>query len=168
MLRNIRYNCYDVEGLRLAFKKHRDWIEIVQSFGCNIETAEDLVSEMYIKLDKAIKDGRDISYNNDINHLYIFKILTTLFLDLKRKEAKMILVEYNKAIDNRPNEYVDYEKNYEKILDTLEGLYWYDQKVYEIIESGESIAELSKKTKISYYSLYRTYNRVKQILKDTL
>jgi len=45
---------------------------------------------------------------------------------------------------------------------------WYDAKVFDIINSGESISELSRKSDISYYSLYNTYNKVKQKLKEHL
>lgn len=157
-----------MEELKLAYKYHVNWLEIVQSFGCNIDTAEDIVSEMYIRLHKIVSAGKDITYNNDINRLYVFKILTTIFLDFKRKESKMHLVEYSYNIDNRENIEIDYNKYYEKIKKTLDTLYWYDQKVYEIIEKGESISELSRKTNISYYSLYNTYKKVKRILKEII
>ena len=62
----------------------------------------------------------------------------------------------------------DYDANYEIVKKGLDKLYWYDKKVYEIIEGGTSIAELSKKTKISYYSLYNTYKKVKKYLKNLL
>ena len=55
----------------------------------------------------------------------------------------------------------DYDANYEIVKKGLDKLYWYDKKVYEIIEGGTSIAELSKKTKISYYSLYNTSMNIK-------
>lgn len=157
-----------MDGLKLAFKKHKQWLEIVQSFGCNEWTAEDIVGEMYIKLDRVIKQGKDITRDGEINHFYVFKVLTSIFLDLKRKEAKYILVELNEYNDPNNEIEVQYLKNYEKILETLQGLYWYDQKVYEIIESGESISELSRKTNISYYSLYNTYKKVKRILKEVI
>ena len=44
-------------------------------------------------------------------------------------------------------------------------MHWYDKKIYLIIEGGESIAELSRKTHIKYYSLYNTYHKVKEKLK---
>ena len=157
-----------MDGLTLAFKKHQQWIEIVESFGCNEWTAEDIVGEMYIKLDRVIKQGKDITRDGEINYFYVFKVLTSIFLDLKRKEAKYILVELNEYNDPNNEIEVDYLKNYEKILETLQGLYWYDQKVFEIVESGESISELSRKTNISYYSLYNTYKKVKRILKQTI
>ena len=34
------------------FKKHKVWVDIVCSFGCNPQTAEDIVQEMYIKIHK--------------------------------------------------------------------------------------------------------------------
>ena len=33
-------------------------------------------------------------------------------------------------------------------------MHWYDRKIYNHIQSGESIKSLSDKTKISYYSIY--------------
>lgn len=157
-----------MDGLKLAYKKHIQWLEIVESFGCNKWTAEDIVGEMYIKLDRVIKQGKDITRDGEINYFYVFKVLTSIFLDLKRKEAKYTLVELNDFNDPNNEIEVDYLKNYERILKTLQGLYWYDQKVFEIIESGESISELSRKTNISYYSLYNTYKKVKRILKEII
>jgi len=37
-----------------------------------------------------------------------------------------------------------------------------------LIAKGKSVAELSRDTKIGYYSLYNTYNKVKNKLKDDL
>jgi transposase-like protein len=70
--------------------------------------------------------------------------------------------------DIADNEEVEYQEKYDKVLEGLAELYWYDRKVYEIIESGESISELSRKTNISYYSLYNTYKKVKHYLKSKL
>ena len=43
----------DIENLYL---KHKIWIKIVKSFGCNNSIAEDIVQEMYIKIILKIKD----------------------------------------------------------------------------------------------------------------
>jgi Mor family transcriptional regulator len=56
-----------------------------------------------------------------------------------------------------------------KELDSvLDKVYWYDKKVFDLISSGMSIAELSKKTNISYYSLYNTYKNVKTLIKTEI
>ena len=65
-------------------------------------------------------------------------------------------------------ENIDYSINYKKVNLLLSKMYWYDRKVFEIINSGESIATLSKKTGIVYHSLYNTYIKVKNEIKKIL
>ena len=159
----------------LIAEKNEIWIDIVQSFGCTKETAEDIVQEMYIKIQKTLSKGlaTDIMYNGEeINYYYIFKCLNSIFIDLKRKNKNknVILIEdagklniiYQLDIE------VDFKQEYDKIQKELKKMYWYDRKVFEIINSGESIAELSRKSKIPYYSLYNTYHKVKTRLKKML
>lgn len=158
-----------MEILEKLFKKHKAWCQIVESFGCNPETAEDVVQEMYLKIAKIVEKGTDISYGDDVNHFYIFRTLTSIFLDYKRKESKSGMIGLDELeMQFEDSEDVEFEKKYQKILEGLAELYWYDRKVYEIIESGESISELSRKTNISYYSLYNTYKKVKKYLKEKL
>ena len=47
-------------------------------------------------------------------------------------------------------------------------MYWYDKKIFEIVAKGVSVAELSRNTKISYYSLYNTYTNAKKYIKNNL
>lgn len=156
-----------MEILKKLFERHKDWCDIVESFGCNPETAEDIVQEMYLKIGKLVAQGKDITFGNDVNHFYIFRTLTTIFLDYKRRERKEGDFDFDNY-DIEDEQEVEYKKKYEIILEELDNMYWYDKKVYEIIESGESISELSRKTNISYYSLYNTYKKVKKYLKDKL
>ena len=141
-----------MEILKKLFERHKDWCDIVESFGCNPQTAEDIVQEMYLKIGKLVAQGKDITFGNDVNHFYIFRTLTTIFLDYKRRERKEGDFDFDNY-DIEDEQEVEYKKKYEIILEELDNMYWYDKKVYEIIESGESISELSRKTNISYYSL---------------
>ena len=156
-------------NIETIFKKHQVWIDIVSSFGCNRETAEDIVMEMYIKIDKSIKKGLDIDYNKtDYNYYYIFKTLKSLFLDLKRKEKKVNIINIDEIQNKSFDEIVNYTSSYSIIQKKLKKMYWYDPKIFEIIQGGESIAKLSRKTGIPYHSLYNTYKEVKKILKKLL
>lgn len=162
------YNCME-RIMQLLFKDHNKWVAIVKSFGCNNATAKDIVSEMYIKVSRAIKRGQNIMFDeHSVNYYYIFRTLSSLFIDLKRKEKKIDLLNIDDIKLGSVNINPDYESKYNIIKKGLDELYWYDKKVYEIIEGGTSIAELSKKTKISYYSLYNTYKKVKKYLKNLL
>ncbi len=156
--------------LKQIANRQNDWVNIVRSFGCNNETAEDIVQEMYIKVQLKLKEGLDIRYgDDDFNYSYVFRILRNLFIDLKRKESKVHIVD----IDNVEEEFVvdentDYDKALEKIQNQMDQLFWYDKKVYQIIDDGSSIADLSRKTHIPYYSLYNTFKKVRQKLKKLL
>ena len=155
--------------LELAFKRHKNWIEIVESFGCNRDTAEDLVQEMYIKLDRLASTGTDLMYKDDINYFYVFKMLSTMFLDLKRKESRSIIFNLDELPDAlTEQDLTNYEEKYDNVMNSMSELYWYDRKIYEIIDDGLSISELSRKTKISYYSLRNTYKKVKKFLMNKL
>lgn len=157
-------------GIEAIFKKHNDWVDIVQTFGCNKETAEDLVQEMYIKVQIKINNGLDISFGDqDINHIYVFKTLRTLFLDLKRKE-KNIYFESDEVLDDVESDFSidNFDEVYDQVKGELKKMYWYDRKIFDLIDNGKSIAELSRDTNISYYSLYNTYRKVIEKLKEKL
>jgi DNA-directed RNA polymerase specialized sigma24 family protein len=164
------------KDIELLYKKHKTWIQIVKSFGCNNSIAEDIVQEMYIKIILKIKKGLDIKYKeNEINYFYIFRTLNSLYIDLKRKNKNIYKINieninetsFKNKIVNVYQE-LDYGKKYKLIEKELDKMYWYDKKVFELINGGESIASLSRKSHIPYYSLYNTYTKVKNKLKKLL
>ena len=155
--------------VELAYEKHNQWVEIVQTFGgLNNEECEDLVQTMYILLIKNTQKGIDYMYNDEINYYYVFKILRGLYVDLIRKKSKVKLISLENIEPVTEIDHNNYDEVYNKLQDILKDMYWYDKKVFEIIEDGTNISELSRKSKISYYSLYNTYKKVKQKLKDNL
>ena len=154
--------------MELLFQKNNDWIEICKSFGLDEETAKDLTQEMYIKIQLKIENDKlDISYNDEINYYYIFKTLRTMFIDLVRKNKNVTIIR-NYYRDGKADSFIDYQGKWDLIQKELEDCYWYDRKVFELINGGYSIAELSRKSGIPYYSLYNTYNKIKEKIKDLL
>ena len=63
-----------------------------------------------------------------------------------------------------------YEKHaIEKIEKELNGMYWYDKKVFELYyNEGHTLDSLAKKTGISRNSLFTTIKKVRTILKEIL
>ena len=165
--------------LDLLAEKHKDWISIVVSFGCNKDTAEDIVQEMYIKMHRLIYKGTNIMYNeSEVNYFYVFRTLRSMFIDLTRKQGRVNLMSidtdefiqhYKTQLDKKNfsnlSDETDLTQLYEEVNKVLDDLHWYDKKIYQYIEGGESIKGLSDKTKISYYSIYNTYRKVKKELK---
>ena len=119
------------------FEKNNDWIDICKSFGLDEATAQDLVQEMYIKIQLKLEDGLDISYGeDDVNTFYVFKTLRTLFLDLKRKGKNIIRVG-TESLRAKEGD-VDFSGKYKMVQEELKKMYWYDRMVFDIINSGES------------------------------
>tara|TARA_B110000908_G_scaffold112889_1_gene132380 strand:- start:151 stop:537 length:387 start_codon:yes stop_codon:yes gene_type:complete len=124
---------------------------------------------MYIKIQLQVEKGLDITYQDDINYYYIFKTLKTLFLDLKRKQKGIIIVNINdEYVKNLgiaiATEDVNFDSAYQDVEEELSKMYWWNRKVFEIVNEGESIAEFSRKSKISYTILYNAYRKVKKKL----
>jgi len=157
-----------VDVLSIIFRKHNDWIEMVQKFGCTREDAEDIVQEMYIKIKKRVDAGTDVMFDeNEVNYYYVFTTVKNLYLDQKRKEKRFILTEIDEN-EVKTEQNVQFLERYQECNDVLSTFHWYDQQVFEIINSGTNIRQLSKKTTISYFSLYNTYNKVKKTIKQKL
>ena len=129
----------------LVAAKHKDWLEIVLSFGCKQEVAEDIVQEMYLKIMLLMeRKGLDIMYNDEeINYYYIFKTLRTLFYDLKRKGKNITMVSMDDihltSLD------VNYQEPYDKIQEELSTMFWYDRKVFEIINEAKALQNFHAK-----------------------
>ena len=151
-----------------AFDRHDKWLEITRSFGgLRYTEVEDLVQQLYVTLIKNTEKGIDFSFGDDINYYYCFRILRGLYVDLMRKKLK---VKYTDLENVKLESITDanYEEVYRKVKKALDTIHWYDKKVWEILEEGTSISELSRKTNISYYSLYNTYRKVKNKLKELI
>ena len=141
------------------------------SFGAKKEDAEDITQNMYLKINTLLNSGLCITFEDDINKFYIYRTLKSLFYDQCRKEAKIqkVNIDYLKKYIKEEEEYKEKDiagkiKEYNKILDEL---YWYDRKVWELTRE-KSIAEVSKLTNISYYSLYNTVKGVKRLIKEKI
>tara|TARA_R100000654_G_scaffold6193_1_gene16442 strand:+ start:1933 stop:2430 length:498 start_codon:yes stop_codon:yes gene_type:complete len=153
--------------------KHKTWVRTVISFGCDPAIAEDIVQEAYIKIDKLLAKGLNINYGSEINYFYVYKTLKTLYGDLLRQNKKIKKVNIdalNKYIieEEEQTKDIDVSKKMQELSNILDSIYWYDRKVFEIISSGVTIAELSRKTNITYASLYNTYRNVKNIIKNNI
>ena len=146
----------------------RDRINTTLNFGCTKEEAEDIVGNMYVIIGTMLNKGLNISYGDEVNYYYIYLTLKTNFLQLKNKQTKEKKVSLDLVLELAESDYVDFDEVNDVILDELDSVHWYDKKVYELIENGYSITELANKTNISYHSLYNTYRKTKQKLKNKI
>jgi hypothetical protein len=154
--------------LEKIYASHNKWINTTLKFGCTRDEAEDIVGNMYVIIGGMLNRGLDIAYGDDVNYYYIYLTLKTSFLQMKNRQTKEKRVSIDLVLDIESGEYVDFDEANEVVLEELENVHWYDRKVFELIQGEYSITELSKKTNITYHSLYNTYRKTKQRLKNKI
>lgn len=154
--------------LEKIYSSHKKWINTVLKFGCTKNEAEDIVGNMYLIIGTMLQKGLNISYGDEVNYYYIYLTLKTSFLQMKKKQKREARVPIDLVLDLTSSEYIDFDEANQKVEDKLNQLHWYDRKVYNLIQNEYSITELSKRTNISYHSLYNTFRKVKLKLKETI
>ena len=152
--------------LEKVYESHNKWINTVLKLGANKHEAQDIVGNMYLTIGKMLNKGLDISYGDDVNYFYIYKTLKTSYLQMCLKKKKENKTSIDLVLDLASGDYIDYNEANDVVEAELDKLHWYDKKVYTMVQDEYSITELSKKTNITYHSLYNTFRKVKDRLKD--
>jgi len=152
--------------LEKVYESHNKWINTVLKMGASQYEAEDVVGSMYLILGKMLNKGLNISYGDDVNYFYIYKTLKTSYLQMCLKKKKENKISIDLVLDLESGEYIDFNEANETVEAELKNLHWYDRKVYNMIQDEYSITELSRKTNITYHSLYNTFRKVKDRLKQ--
>tara|TARA_R100000935_G_scaffold194_2_gene512 strand:- start:1507 stop:2097 length:591 start_codon:yes stop_codon:yes gene_type:complete len=82
------------DSIKELVKNQAIWFRYLKHWGCNIDTAKDLVQELYIQIDTYLKKhNTSIMYDEtEINHYFVYVTLYNMFCTLKRAEKKVTLV----------------------------------------------------------------------------
>ena len=101
--------------LELLAKQQDDWIRIAYNMTEDMDEAKDLVQEMYVVVLEGKRSIKDITYKDEINRYFVWKLLRSLFIDNYRKKNSKksiktceliidkddrIIEEYNLSEDN--------------------------------------------------------------------
>ena len=106
----------------------------------------------------------------------IYTVAKNMYIDFLRKEKKYVRFDYaslskkdkEKMIED-PNEIkIEKKSLQEQIDDFVKTFYWFDQKVFELYryEFRMNKTTMSKKTRLSISTIYRTVKRCKIKIKD--
>lgn len=151
------------------------------SMGIPKYLVDDIVQDMYLRLNKYIKDPDKIMYKeNDINKFYVYITIKNLYNDyLKQKnkhrtlniddiEVSYEIVEPSTQLqlENELKKQKAEETMIENIKKEVESWdRWYDQKLFKIYyETDISMRKLSADTNISVTSIFNSCKNYKQII----
>jgi len=146
---------------------------------------EDVTHDMYLKMYKEIekieKPDLILKYLDRMlgGQMYIiYRQAKQMYINLLKKENKYVAFDYQKLTKREkdrliemPEKYQEFDDNIQKKVDDyVKTFYWFDQKLFDLYryEFKMHKTEMSKKTKISYSTIYRTVKRCKVKIKDKL
>ena len=145
-------------------ERDADWMRMAQSFGLTKEWARELVQEMYLKLYEKTTYEKIKYGDDDVNTFYVYVTLRNLYYDQKR--VKVTFQDIQEGIPDDPLDEENCKETLEELLteveQTVEGMHWYDKKIFEIYYGdNETIRELSEGSKISQSSIFNTIKNVR-------
>lgn len=155
-------------------ERHDEWVYMARSFGCNLDEANELVQEMYIRITKYVDNLDKIMYNEtEINTYYIYLTIRNLYLSQFHKYNKkntIQVADIQKYDSEADIVNFDLEQNFDRLVgkigDLVEKWYWYDRKMWDLYFSKDmSMRTIEKKTKISLKSIFNTLTNGKEKVK---
>lgn len=152
-------------------ERHTDWIKLAQYLGAANHEAEDVVQTMYLKV--GLLEQREGSlerithYSGGLNTIYIFKMLQTACIDIKREQAKNVELDYMSPIQDPSIKELAYAELMETIKLAIDKLHEYDQMLLELhFVYGHSMREIEKRTGIPTHSVFNSIKNAKKQIKQ--
>ena len=145
---------------------------------------EDVTHDMYLKMYNELekienKPDEILKFLDRMlgGKMYIiYRQAKQMYINLLRKENKYVAFDYQKLskrerekLVEMPEKYQEFEDDIQqKVDDYVKTFYWFDQKLFDLYryEFKMHKTKMSKKTKISYSTIYRTVKRCKVKIKD--
>jgi RNA polymerase sigma factor (sigma-70 family) len=168
-------------------KRNDEWIKIALSICKDKTLANDLVQEMYLRIEKYVKDPERITTNDKISSLYIYVTIRNLYFKHQNNKKRKIIYQYkdydsfddndvfNNDTDSIENdlELLEMEKAHkkimEKILQEISTWHWYDEKLFKLyFFTNKSLRNIASETRISLTSIYNSCKNYKEILTEKL
>ena len=159
--------------LELLATYHKEWLKMAHKFGAG-DYAEDVVQEMYIRLNRYIETPERIMYKGEPNKLFVWVTLRNMVRNLQNKKDYIIysgdMVEHDVEEDLYDMVQAEgFERLIDKVWDIMEDQHWYDQKMFEIYHTTNmSMRDIEKETGISLFSIFDTLRKSKEYVKEKL
>ena len=154
---------------------HNDFCEIANNllYKKDKKVVQDIVQEMYIKLYEQVHDGKletqKLIINNKPHFGIIKRTIKRIIQETANKENR-IPKDDNAVIKNIvEEEEFEIEEFNNKVLDILNGMYWFDRKLFTLyVKQFNSIRKLAKETRLGHVTVYNTIKRAKKNIKKKL
>lgn len=158
------------------------------NMGVPFSIAEDLVQEMYLRLNKYVDNEEKIMYKNTggVNHFYVWVTLRNMWNTYITKKKKGNILLFSELPDSESiismisdsqeeAELIEeiglaQKRLYDKIIDEVDSWdSWYNKKLFKVYYMTDiGLRQLSRETKISLTSLFNSCKNFREVIKDEL
>jgi RNA polymerase sigma factor (sigma-70 family) len=155
--------------LEELYKYHDEWLAIAVAMTSTKEDAEDLVQDMYIRLNEKLDSIERIRHGkDDVNRYFVYLTIRNLARDnLRKRRPDITYVDYIEELD-RP----EVEHTIEVMHDIdkeVESWHWYEKTLFNIyMRSEKSMRDIANESGISLTNIFHTIKKCKQRLKDKI
>ena len=153
-----------MNSIKQISKHHKEWINIVRSFG-EFDEAEDVVQDMYIRLDKYAK-------NKTITKSYVWLTLRNIYFNKQKNTKQFIDIDSCINLQQEENEYKENEALInlnQKLIEEVNEWHWADKLLFEIYSKNKiSMRQLAKETGISTRTIFWVIKKCKMKLKENV
>ncbi len=167
--------------LELLAKNHLLWVKMVYNMGCPRHLCEDIVQEMYLKINRLVTDKKKIMYgDDDVNRFYVYVTLRNLYSDYRKAKNKYTFFSYLETDDAdsiHTAEYLYHETDVAReeafyklttmVSKEINSWHRYDAKLCNTYYLGDmTLREISSGTNISLTSIFNSIKNYRAFLKN--
>lgn len=158
-----------MKSLEDLAKNHKEYIQIVKSFGGNVDP-EDIVQEMYIRLHNHLERHPD----KELNLFYCWSTLRNIFFDTYKEDTRYCDKDINdfhnlEQEETNQEEQEAYNLLQQKVNKVVNKQHHFDSRLFEIYTKQKtSIRKLSKETCISSRTIFWSLKNTKKLIRKEL
>ena len=155
--------------LEELYKYHDEWLAIAVAMTSTKEDAEDLVQEMYIRLNEKLDSIERIRHGkDDVNRYFVYLTIRNLARDnLRKRRPDITYVDYIEELDRPEVEHtIEVMHDIDKEIGSW---HWYEKTLFNIyMRSQKSMRDIADESGISLTNIFHTIKKCKQRLKDKI
>jgi len=168
--------------LELLATKHDDWIRIAFSMTGSMDDAQDLVQDMYIRLERLGKTREQITYKDTVNRYFVWTVLFNMYKTSRRVKVHK-KVETCQLLGNEDYfdkdwmkeefDYIKEDESFTSMIDSVKSIVkeWspYDIQLFELYYiKDQSLRQISKGAGIGLSSIHTDVKRIRGALREEL
>lgn len=162
--------------LEILAEKHNLWLKFLNNLGCDNSFAEDLVQEMYIRLNDRLDDIDKIINDRGLNTYFVYIVLRNMYISHLRKNRAHIYpyLEYDVADTSCSAVEAEMESAYftylnDKLKDAVNSLSQHERIMYDLhFVKGKPQREIARDSKVGLSSVNNTCKNIKRVLRIAL